>query len=103
MSRPVSAMIALASLRLTPGISASRSAAGSTAASGPGPADGTPSARDAPGGGDGVQRGLDLVLDLGGQPVQQGDVVQVEADQHGVVLAHEHALQRLGRSRRCRP
>jgi hypothetical protein len=37
-------MIALASLRLTPGISASRSAAGSTAASGPGLADGTPSA-----------------------------------------------------------
>ena len=51
---------------------------------------------DTPGGGNGVQRGLDLVLDLGGQPVQQGDVVQVDADQHRVVLAHEHALQRLG-------
>ena len=41
MSRPVSAMISLASLRLTPGISASLCAAGSTAASGPGPG-GTP-------------------------------------------------------------
>jgi len=44
MSRPVSAMIARATSRLTPGISASRSAAGSTAAPGPGRGPGTPSA-----------------------------------------------------------
>jgi hypothetical protein len=70
MSRPVSAMIALASFGLTPGISASRSTAGSTAASGPGSADGPSSALTPQLAGDGVQRGLDLVLDGGGQPVQ---------------------------------
>jgi hypothetical protein len=48
---------------------------------------------DAPGGGDGVQGGFDLVLDRGDSPVQECDVVQVDADQPGMVLAAEHALQ----------
>ena len=95
MSRPVSAMIALARSGLTPGISASRSAAGSTAAPGPGLGGRDAVGADAPGGGDRVQGGLDLVLDRGDQPVQQGDVVQVDADQPGVVIAERHALQGL--------
>ena len=36
---------------------------------------------------------LDLVLDRGDSPVQERDVVQVDADQHGMVLAGEHAFQ----------
>ena len=48
---------------------------------------------DAAGGGDGVQRGFDLVLQRGDRPVQQGDVVQVDPDQHAVVLAGHHAVQ----------
>ena len=44
MSSPVSAMMDMASLGLTPGISASRPAAVSAAGSGPGSGDGTPSA-----------------------------------------------------------
>ena len=41
----------------------------------------------------GIRRGLDLVLDRGGLPVQQGGAVQVQPDQHGVVSAEAHALQ----------
>jgi len=47
----------------------------------------------APGGGDGVQGGLDLVLDRGDGPVEQGDVVQVDADQRAVVVPDLHSLQ----------
>ena len=71
MSRPVSAMMAMARSRLTPGISASRAAAGSTAAPGPGSAQRVPSAVDAPGGGDGLQGGGDLVLDRADGAVQE--------------------------------
>ena len=89
MSRPVSAMIARARARLTPGISASRSTAGRAAASSPRPASGPvlPLGVGAPGGGDGVQGRLDLVLDRGYRPVEDGDVVEVDADQHGVASA----------------
>ena len=38
---------------------------------------------DCPGGGDGVQGSLDLVLEFRDGPVQQGDVVEVDADQPG--------------------
>ena len=48
---------------------------------------------DAPGCVDGVQGGLDLILDRVDRPVEQGDVVQVDADQHGVAAARLHALQ----------
>jgi len=48
---------------------------------------------DSPGGGDGVEGGLDLVLDRGGRPVKEGDVVQVGPDQHRVVAADHHAVQ----------
>ena len=75
MFRPVSAMISLASLRLTPGISASRYAAGSTAASGcPGVRAGVAVAVTPQAAGMASTR-LDPVLDLGGPPVQQRDVV----------------------------
>ena len=48
------------------------------------------------GGGDGIQGGLDLIPDGGDRPVQESDVIQVDPDQHPVVTAHGHALQRLG-------
>ena len=54
---------------------------------------GTPSALTPQAAGMASEGGLDLVLDCGDQPVQAGDVVQVEADQHGVVGAEGHALQ----------
>jgi hypothetical protein len=41
---------------------------------------------DPAGGGDGVQGGLDLVLEFSDGPVEERDVVQVDADQHGVAV-----------------
>jgi hypothetical protein len=88
MSRPVSAMISLASLRLTPGIFASRSAA----APGPGSADGTPSAETPQAAG--MASGAASIWSRSRRPAgPEGDVVQVEAGQHPVVVSQEHALQ----------
>jgi hypothetical protein len=47
---------------------------------------------DSPGGGDRAKGGIDLVLDCGDGAVQERDVVQVDPDEHGMVLAGEHAL-----------
>src|SRR6185437_6461606 len=86
-------MMAMASSGLTPGISASRSTAVSAAAPGPGPGDGTPPALIPPAAGIAPRGGIDLVLDRGDGPVEQGDGVQADPDQHAMVLAGERALQ----------
>jgi len=61
----------------------------------PGAGTGLPARVGAPGRGDGLQGGLDLVLDRGDGLVQLGGAVQVKADQHRVVAADLHALQGL--------
>jgi hypothetical protein len=88
-------MMARARSGLTPGISASRSAAGSTGPPAPGLARG-PGALgvDALCGRDGVQGRGDAVLDRGDGPVQERDVVQVDPGEPAVVVSVEHALQR---------
>jgi hypothetical protein len=45
--------------------------------------------------GDGVQGRGDIVLDRGDGPVQERDVVQVDAGEPGVVVPVAHAIQRL--------
>src|SRR5260370_16980905 len=74
MSRPVSAMIAAAICSLTPGISASRRAAGSTAASGV--RAGGPVSVHALGGGDLGEGLADAGLELADPLVQEGDLVE---------------------------
>jgi hypothetical protein len=48
---------------------------------------------DSPGGGDGAEGGLDLVLERGDRPLQERDVIEMGPDQHGVVGAGHHAVQ----------
>ena len=70
--------ISLASLRLTPGLSTSRSAAGSAAA--PGSADGTPSAETPHAAGVESSAASISSSTAAAQPARQGDVLHVEAD-----------------------
>ena len=86
-------MIALASSRVTPSIFREPGVGGQHGGAGAGVRGRLARGVHAPGGGDGRQGGVDLVLDGADGAAQAVDLVQVGADQQGVVGADHHPVQ----------